>query len=100
MRYLSLFVFLVVTAPTFAQNAPVDRRFNKPIDYNGYFPWTPPRDLKAWDKRREVVREQLLVSQGLWPMPPKTPLEPVIHGEIERDGYVIKKVFFSSLPGQ
>jgi hypothetical protein len=99
MRRVSLFVLLVLAASSFAQDAPRDRRFDKPIDYNGYFPWTPPQDRAAWEKRREIVREQLLVSQGLWPMPPKTPLDAVIHGAIERDGYVIKKAYFASLPG-
>jgi hypothetical protein len=32
-------------------------------------------------------------------MPEKTPLEPVLHGKIERDGYTIEKVFFASVPG-
>ena len=32
-------------------------------------------------------------------MPPKTPLEPVIHGRIDRDGYSVEKVFFKSHPG-
>ena len=32
-------------------------------------------------------------------MPEKTPLTPVIHGKIERDGYTIEKVFFASAPG-
>src|SRR5688572_25032365 len=32
-------------------------------------------------------------------MPEKTPLRPVIHGRIERDGYTIEKVFFASAPG-
>ena len=76
-----------------------DARFGKPKDYNGYFPWTPPRDLKEWEARREFVRRQLLVSQGLWPLPEKTPLHPTIHGKIEREGYTVEKVFFASLPG-
>ncbi len=99
MRRLCVFVLLLVAASLHAQDAPRDRRLEKPKDYNGYFPWTPPSDLKAWERRREIAREQLLVSQGLWPMPPKSPLNPVIHGNIERDGYVIKKVSFTSLPG-
>src|SRR6202035_4602121 len=45
------------------------------------------------------LREQLQVALGLWPMPEKTPLSPVIHGKIERDGYTIEKVFFASMPG-
>src|SRR5690606_27945667 len=36
---------------------------------------------------------------GLWPMPTKTPLNAVIHGRIEREGYSIEKVYFESIPG-
>src|SRR5437870_528938 len=32
-------------------------------------------------------------------MPPKTPLNAVIHGKIDRDEYTIEKVFFASYPG-
>src|SRR6185369_15516590 len=45
------------------------------------------------------LREQLLVATGLWPMPEKTPLNAVVHGKIERDGYTIEKVYFASMPG-
>jgi dienelactone hydrolase len=76
-----------------------DARYGKPKDYNGYFPWTPPTTREAWEKRRQEVREQVLVANGLWPMPEKTPLNPVIHGKVERDGYTVEKVFFASLPG-
>ncbi len=76
-----------------------DRRLSPPVDYNGYFPWTPPASKAAWEARRKVVREQVLVATGLWPMPEKIPLEPTIHGKIARDGYTVEKVFFASLPG-
>lgn len=98
-RLAALLIVAFVASTTLAQDGPRDHRLDKPKDYNGYFPWTPPRDLKEWEQRREVLKRQVLVSQGLWPMPPKTPLEPVIHGKIERDGYTIEKVFFASLPG-
>src|SRR5438128_250699 len=78
---------------------PSDSRLGKPKDLNGYFPWTPPTDMQSWAIRRQQVREQVLVANGLWPMPEKTPLKPVIHGKIERDGYTIEKVFFASIPG-
>jgi dienelactone hydrolase len=78
---------------------PKDSRLGKPKDYNGYFPWTAPKDLQAWKKRRQEVREQVLVATGLWPMPKKTPLNPVIHGKIDRAGYSVEKVFFASYPG-
>ena len=49
--------------------------------------------------RRDALRKQVLVAIGLWPMPARTPLAPVIHGRIERDGYTVEKVFFASMPG-
>ena len=70
-----------------------------PKTLNDDFPFTPPKSKAEWAKRREAVREQVLVSQGLWPMPEKTPLNPVVHGKIERDGYTIEKVYFASTPG-
>jgi hypothetical protein len=82
-----------------SSKVPKDSRLGPPKDYNGYFPWTPPKSKEAWSKRRQEVREQVLVATGLWPMPEKTPLKPVIHGKIERDGYTIEKVFFASHPG-
>ncbi len=68
-------------------------------DYNGYFPWTPPTNKEAWEKRRKELREQVLVANGLWPLPEKTPLKAVIHGKIDREDYTVEKVFFASLPG-
>ncbi len=78
---------------------PKDTRLGKPKDYNGYFPWTPPADLQHWDIRRRNLREQVLVALGLWPLPEKTPLKPVVHGKIDRDDYTVEKVFFASYPG-
>jgi dienelactone hydrolase len=71
----------------------------KPRDLDGYFPFVPPTDLKAWFTRREELKTQLLVSQGLWPMPERGPLQPTIHGCIDRGDYTVEKVFFASLPG-
>jgi hypothetical protein len=64
-------------------------------------PWgfAPPSDRAAWEQRAEFLRHQVLVAQGLWPMPEKTPLNAVIHGRIDRDGYTIEKVYFASMPG-
>ena len=59
----------------------------------------PPATIQAWRDRARAVREQLLVTQGLWPMLPKTPLQPKIFGKVERDGYTIEKVVLETLPG-
>jgi dienelactone hydrolase len=78
---------------------PKDSRLGPPKDLNGYFPMKVPASKEAWEKRRKELREQVLVALGLWPMPEKTALHPVIHGKIDRDNYTIEKVFFASYPG-
>jgi dienelactone hydrolase len=78
---------------------PDDSRLGEPKTLNDYFPMTPPASKPAWEARRKELREQLLVALGLWPMPEKTPLNPVVHGAIDRDDYTIEKVFFASTPG-
>jgi X-Pro dipeptidyl-peptidase (S15 family) len=60
----------------------------------------PPATEQAWRDRARAVREQLLVTMGLWPMPPKTPLNPrFVGGKRARDGYTIEKVLIETLPG-
>ena len=70
-----------------------------------------PRDLNTprsfpeissrqeWEARAKEIREQVLVSCGLWPMPEKTPLNAHIFGKVERDGYSVEKVYFETFPG-
>jgi dienelactone hydrolase len=76
-----------------------DARLGPLKDLNGYFPFAAPQSVQAWEPRREFVRRQLLVSQGLWPMPTKPPLNAVIHGKIDQGEYTIEKVYFESAPG-
>src|SRR5262245_5400848 len=64
-----------------------------------YHPWSPPATLAEWETERQAIRERILVSLGLWPMPPLAPLNPVVHGKIDRDEYTIEKVIVASLPG-
>src|SRR6266704_112694 len=78
---------------------PDDIRLQPLKDLDGYFPFTPPKSKAEWDKRAERVRRQILISQGLWPMPEKTPLNPVIHGKTDRGEYTVEKVYFESVPG-
>lgn len=64
-------------------------------------PWTlqnyPSREL--WEQRAAFIRQHILVSAGLWPLPVKTPLKAQIFGGKERQGYKVEKVFFESRPG-
>ncbi len=40
-----------------------------------------------------------MVATGLWPLPEKTPLNPVIRGKVARPGFTVEKVHFESVPG-
>jgi dienelactone hydrolase len=78
---------------------PNDIRLEPLKDLDGYFPFAPPTSKAAWEKRAERVRRQILVSQGLWPIPTKTHSNPVIHGKIDRGEYTVEKAYFESAPG-
>src|SRR3954462_3840487 len=36
-----------------------------------------------WERTRNQIRDQILVSAGLWPMPEKTPLNASVFGKID-----------------
>jgi len=82
-----------------AGQLPKDARLQPLKDLDGYFPFTPPSSPGEWEQRAQQVRRQMLVSLGLWPLPTRTPLTPVIHGKIDREDYSVEKVFFESVPG-
>ncbi len=77
---------------------PDDKRLDPLKDLDGYFPFLVPPTVEAWEKRAEKIRRQVLVATGLWPMPERTPLNPVIHGKVHRDGFTVEKVYFESMP--
>jgi dienelactone hydrolase len=59
-------------------------------------PSYPTRE--RWESHADSVRRQILLSAGLWPMPPRTPLGAKIFGRVEREGYSVEKVYFQSHP--
>ncbi len=54
---------------------------------------------QQWEVRANWLREQLLNSAGLLPLPPRTPLRARVFGRIERGDYSVEKVYFESFPG-
>lgn len=98
---LLAFAALTLAVPAVMQAAtlPNDVRLQPLKDLNGYFPMTPPKTKAEWDQRAEYLRRQILVAEGLWPLPTKTPLNAVIHGRIDRPDYSVEKVYFESAPG-
>src|SRR5256714_1289161 len=74
-------------------SASAPRTLNTPRDF-------PDIATRAeWSDRARNIREQILVSCGLWPLPKRSALHPVIFDKIQRDGYSIEKVYFETLPG-
>ncbi len=52
-----------------------------------------------WMAKATELREHILVSNGLTPMPEKTPLNTHIFGRVEREDYTVEKVYFEAYPG-
>ena len=54
---------------------------------------------QQWEAQRGEWRRQYLEMLGLWPLPEKTPLQPVVTGVLERDeGFRVEKLHFQSRP--
>ena len=81
------------TEPTADRRRAVVRTNQEGADFR------PPATPREWRDRARAVREQLLVTLGLWPMPPKTDLRPRVVGTLGRDGYAIDKVVLETFPG-
>jgi dienelactone hydrolase len=63
------------------------------------FPPPPQRSMEEWKVRAAYLREHILASAGLVPMPQKTALNPVVFGDTPHQDYIVSKVYFESLPG-
>jgi hypothetical protein len=56
------------------------------------------KTLDDWNSRRAEYRRQLQEMLGLWPMPERTDLKPVITGKVERDEFTVEKLHFQASP--
>ena len=63
--------------------------------------YAPPKftSRAAWSIRAAHIKELVLASAGLLPMPERTPLGANVFGELKRADYIVSKVYFESLPG-
>lgn len=83
-----------------AQRSHADARVDQlPRDLNTVREFGAYRTRAEWEKHRDDVRMQILVSCGLYPLPPKSPLRKRIFDRVERDGYSIEKVALQTYPG-
>src|ERR1035437_9960121 len=56
------------------------------------------RSLEDWQARRGEDRRQLQEMLGLWPMPERTDLKPVITGKLEQEEFTVEKLHFQAMP--
>lgn len=54
---------------------------------------------EEWEARKKFLKQRVLVSAGLWPMPDKTPLNPKYYHKIEHDDYIVETVTIETFPG-
>jgi dienelactone hydrolase len=93
-------MLLTVTANAVSQASPDrDRRAEVIQDLNTPRQFPALANVGEWRERSQDIRRQVLVSCGLWPMPPRSPLNPVVSVRMERDGYSVEKVYFQTYPG-
>jgi dienelactone hydrolase len=57
------------------------------------------KTLEQWQQRRPRLYQEYMDMLGLWPLPEKTPLLPMITGNLEHEGVIIDKLYFQSKPG-
>jgi hypothetical protein len=98
---LALFLFLVGLGWTALsaepQAAPAEKRAAvKDLNTPREFPKIASRE--EWQARAREIREHILVSCGLWPLPEETALQARVFDKIEREGYSVEKVYFQPLP--
>jgi hypothetical protein len=68
-------------------------------DLNTPHLFTPPASRQAWEARKAELRQQILFSAGLWPMPEKGKLSPRVTGRVEGPDYTIENVALETWPG-
>ena len=90
---------LVVVAQTGSQIPADDARNRDIVTTDTHLPLPHFTSLKAWEKRKALLRNQIVVAAGLSPMPERTPLHPQVFGKLEGDGYTVEKVLIETLPG-
>jgi hypothetical protein len=54
--------------------------------------------LADWEARRTEYRRQLQEMLGLWPMPERTDLNPVVTGTLEHEEFTVEKLHFQASP--
>jgi dienelactone hydrolase len=103
---VSLLALLTLAAPAPADLNPIPETkmtapsaAETPRNLDTHHIFTPPTDVKVWEARKAAIRQQILFSAGLLPMPKKTPLHPLATAKIDAPDYTIENVALETRPG-
>ena len=88
-----------VVVPVVLREPREDVRLERARTLDDRTAFSPSPTREEWEERAADLRLQVQVAAGLYPLPPRTPLNPIEHGAIERDGYTVSMVAFESMPG-
>ena len=78
---------------------PADVRLGLLKDLDGDFSWQPSPSVAEWQQRAADVRRQVMLATGLWPMPTKQALKPIVHGKVDREEYTVERVILPTADG-
>lgn len=59
----------------------------------------PIPSREEWERRRPLLRRQLMEMLGLWPEPVRGDLRARVTGKIEHEEFTVEKLHFQSIPG-
>jgi dienelactone hydrolase len=100
-RYLPalLLIFGTLASPAAPRLPEKDLRAAPPRTLNTLRTFPGIKSKAEWESRARDIRDQVLVSCGLWPMPDKTPLQAVIKNKVVHGDYSIEQVYLQTYPG-
>lgn len=97
MRPIALLLICLNLA---AQGLPqADQRYGEVRHLDATYEMAEYSSAAEWLAHAAYLRQQILWSAGLDPMPERTPLRPQVTGNLERDGYTIENVLIETAPG-
>ena len=76
-----------------------DARNSEIRTVDSHLPLPAFTSLRVWERRKALLRNQVLVSAGLSPMPEKSPLHAQVFGKIVEKNYTVEKVLLETFPG-
>jgi dienelactone hydrolase len=97
MRSASLLLCAAIAA--WADSRQPDARNIDPPNTNTHFKMPEYKTLAQWEARKKQLREQILFTAGLDPMPERPPVRSEIFGRIENKDYSIEKVLIETREG-